>query len=64
MFDDSAKLDDIINALRPPTLDKDDDKKTRPVSDAAIRYEVTKRSFGDVTVNFEFAGQKTTEVLR
>ena len=64
MFDDGAKLDDIINVLRPPTLDKDDDKKNRPVPDAAIRYTVTKKSFGDDAVSFEFAGQKTTEVLR
>ena len=30
MFDEGAKLDDIINVLRPPTLDKDDDKKIAP----------------------------------
>ncbi|MBR1645754.1 MAG: hypothetical protein IKE46_05925 [Selenomonadaceae bacterium] len=64
MFDEGAKLDDILNVLRPPTLDKDDDKKNRPMSDAAIRYEVSKKSFGYDAVNFEFAGQKTTEVLK
>jgi len=64
MFEDGAKLDDIINVLKPPTLDKDDDKKNRPVPDAAIRYEVTKKSFGDDTVHFEFTRQGNSEVLR
>ena len=63
MFEDGAKLDDIINVLRPPTLDKDDDKKDRRNFDAAIRYN-SNRSLGDDCVKFEFAGQKTSEVLR
>jgi len=63
MFEDGAKLDDIINVLKPPTLDKDD-KKNRPVPDAAIRYEVSKKSFGDDTVHFEFTRQGNSEVLR
>ena len=63
MFDEGAKLDDILNVLHPPTLDKDD-KKNRPVSDAAIRYDLSKKSFGDDAVHFEFAGQRTTEVLK
>ena len=64
MFDEGAKLDDILNVLRPPVLDRDDDKKNRPVSDAAIRYDLSKKSFGDDAVHFEFAGQRTTEVLK
>lgn len=63
MFEDGAKLDDIINVFKSPTLD-DDDKKNRPVSDAAIRYEVSKKSFGDDTVHFEFTRQTNSEVLR
>ncbi len=63
MFEDGAKLDDIMNVLKPPTLDKDDDKKDRRNFDAAIRYN-SNRSLGDDTVKFEFAGQKTSEVLR
>ncbi len=63
MFEDGAKLDDIMNVLKPPTLDKDDDKKDRRNFDAAIRYN-SNRSLGDDTVKFEFAGQKTSEVLK
>ena len=63
MFEDGAKLDDIINVLKPPTLDKEDDKKDRRNFDAVIRYD-SKRSLGDDTLRFEFAGQKTTEALR
>ncbi len=63
MFEDGAKLDDIMNVLKPPTLDKDDDKKDRRNFDAVIRYN-SKRSLGDDTINFEFAGQKTLGVLK
>lgn len=63
MFGDGAKLDDIINVLRTPTLDKDDDKKDRRNFDSVIRYD-SKRSLGDDTIKFEFAGQKISEVLR
>ncbi len=63
MFEDGAKLDDIINALKPPTLDKDDDKKDRRNFDSVIRYN-SKRTLGDDMINFEFAGQKTLGVLK
>ena len=63
MFGDGAKLDDIINVLRTPTLDKDDDKKDRRNFDSVIRYD-SKRSLGDDTIKFEFAGQRTSEVLK
>ncbi len=63
MFEDGAKLDDILNVLKPPTLDKDDEKKDRRNFDAVIRYG-SKRSLGDDTVRFEFAGQTTAEVLK
>ena len=63
MFEDGAKLDDIINALKSPTLDKEDDKKDRRNFDAVIRYN-SKRSLGDDTIRFEFAGQRNSEVLR
>ena len=63
MFEDGAKLDDILNVLKPPTLDKDEDKKDRRNFDAVVRYN-SKRSLGDDMLKFEFAGQKTSEVLR
>jgi hypothetical protein len=57
MFEDGAKLDDILNAFKRPTLDKEDDKKNERLTDAAIRYE-SSRTPGDTMVTFEFAGQK------
>ena len=63
MFEDGAKLDDILNVLRPPTLDKEDAKKDRRNFDAVIRYD-SKRLLGDDTIKFEFAGQRTSEVLK
>ena len=57
MFEDGAKLDSIMNVLRRPTLDDDDEKKDQRITDAAIRYD-TKRAPVDCTINFEFAGQK------
>lgn len=63
MFEDGAKLDDIINALKPPTLDKDDDKKDRRNFDSVIRYN-SKRTLGDDMIKFEFAGQRALEALK
>ena len=60
MFEDGARLDDIMNVLKPPTLD-DDDKKNQRIPDTAIRYEV-RRTVGDDSVKFEFA--RTSEGLR
>lgn len=61
MFEDGVRLDDIINVLKPPTLDEDDDKKKQPIPDAAIRYEI-KKSVGVDSVKFEFA--RNSEALR
>lgn len=63
MFEDGTRLDDIMNFFKQPTLNNDDDKKNSRLSDAAIRYE-SSRSPGDDTINFEFAGSRTSEVLR
>jgi len=63
MFGNGARLDDIMNILKPPTLDNDDDKKNQRIPDAAIRY-VAKKSLGEDTINLEFAGQKNSEVLK
>ena len=54
MFEDGARIDDILNVLKKPTLDNDDDKKTFRISDTAIRYE-SKKSVGEDRFNFEFA---------
>lgn len=59
MFEDGLKLDDIINVLKPPTLDND--KKKQPVPDAAIRYD-SKKTLGEDNIKFEFA--KNSELLR
>ena len=63
MFEDGARLDDIMNVLKPPTLDDDeDDKKKGRISDTAIRY-ITKKDIGD-NVQLEFTGQKSLEALK
>ena len=62
MFEDGARLDDIINILGKPKSDAGNNKD-RPIPEAAIRYE-TKRDFGEVSIKFDFAGQKNLEVLR
>ena len=59
MFEDGLKLDDIMNVLKPPTLDND--KKKQPLSDAAIRYDL-KKSLSEDNIKFEFA--KNSELLR
>ena len=64
MFEDGAKLDDIINAFRTPTLDESDDKKNRPVPDSAIRY-ISKTSIGqNDNVQISFGGQNNLGVLK
>lgn len=63
MFEDGAKLDDILNVLKPPTLDKEEDKKDRRNFDSVIRYN-SRRSLGDDTMKFDFAGQKLLEGLK
>ena len=61
MFEDGARLDDIMNVLKPPTLDDEDDKKKGRISDTAIRY-ITKKDIGD-NIQLEFTGQKNLEAL-
>ena len=60
MFEDGAKIDDILNVLRKPTLDKDN-KKTNNISDSAIRYDL-QRAVGEDNIRFDFA--RNSEVLR
>ena len=62
MFEDGARLDDIMNVLKPPTLDNEDDKKKGRISDTAIRY-ITKKDIGD-NIQLEFTGQRNSEVLK
>jgi len=51
MFEDGAKIDDILNLLKKPTLD-DGKKKNERISDTALRYE-TQRPVGE-NIKFEF----------
>lgn len=60
MFEDGVKLDDILNVLKPPTLDEDE-KKNQQVPDSAIRYQ-SRQTPADVTMKFDFAGRN--EVLK
>ena len=52
MFEDGARIDDILNVLKKPTLD-DDTKKNERISDAALRYE--DQSVGEQNIKFDFA---------
>lgn len=63
MFEDGAKLDDILNVLRRPTLDKEDNKKDMRLSDDAVRYE-SNMPLRDTGIKFDFAGQRNGDVLR
>ncbi|MBQ4405170.1 MAG: hypothetical protein IJT47_03190 [Selenomonadaceae bacterium] len=53
MFEDGARIDDILNVLRKPTLDKKN-KKEQPISDTGIRYE-SRQSVGEQNIKFDFA---------
>ncbi len=62
MFEYGARIDDIMNVLKPPTVDEDSDKKNCRVSDTGIRYD-SKTTPGEYNIRFEFAGQKNLEGL-
>lgn len=53
MFEEGARLDDILNVFKRPTLDDKDDKKNRRIADTVIRYDSTK-SLGEDSVKFDF----------
>ena len=53
MFEDGMRIDDILNILKKPTLDKRKKKKLEQISDAAIRYEV-KQSTGEEIIKYDF----------
>ena len=52
MFEDGARIDDILNVLKKPTLDKG--KQDTQVSDSAIRYE-SQKTAGEDNIKFDFA---------
>ena len=63
MFEDGARLDDILNVLKKkPTLDNDKTKKIIRISDESIRYDFRK-SVGTDNVQIEFGLQKNMGVL-
>ena len=53
MFEDGARIDDILNLLKKPTLDKNK-KEENQISDSAIRYE-SQRPVGEENIKFDFA---------
>ena len=60
MFEDGAKLDDILDVLkRPPLIGN---KNKQPVSDAGIRYDSGQAARDEVRL--ELSGQKNLEVLK
>ena len=62
MFEHGARIDDIMNVLKPPTVEDDDDKKNRRVADTVIRYD-SKATPGECSIRFEFARQVNLEGL-
>ena len=55
MFEYGARLDDIMNVLKTPTVDDDEgDKKNTPVTDTAIRYESQRPTVGESNIKFDF----------
>lgn len=60
MFEDGARIDDILNVLRKPPLDGDK-KKIVYTSDAAVRYD-RQIPVGEENIKFEFI--RNSEVLR
>ncbi len=63
MFEDGARIDDILNFFKPPTLDDEDDKKNNRVGDAGLRYS-SKKDFGEDNIQFDFSRQMNSEVLK
>ena len=63
MFEDGARIDDIMNIFKPPTLDGNKDKKEVRTTDAGLRY-FSKDEFRDGSVQIQFMGQNNSEVLR
>ena len=53
MFEDGARIDDILNVLKKPTLDKNKNQENQ-ISDSAIRYE-SQRNVGEENIKFDFA---------
>ncbi len=62
MFEDDAKLDDILNVLSSPKT-KADKKGRRAAEGEELRYE-SKTSPGDDMIKFDFARQMNSGVLK
>ena len=55
MFEDGARIDDILNVLKKPTLDRNKKKKKpEQISDTAIRYEI-RQSTSEDFIKYDFA---------
>lgn len=59
MFEDGAKIDDILDVLKRPPFTGNKDKQR--ISETGLRYDA-KQTPGDDVIKFEFVGQKTLEV--
>ena len=59
MFEDGAKIDDILDVLkRPPIIGN---KNKQPITEAGIRYDSGQAARDEVQLEF---GQKNLEVLK
>ena len=62
MFEDGARLDDIMKIFKKPTSDEDKDKN-KPLSEAGLRI-TSKSDFGSENIQYDFARQMNSGVLR
>ncbi len=60
MFEEGAKLDDILDVLKQPPMIGN--KNKQPVTEAGIRYDTGQAARNDVQL--DLSGQNTLEVLK
>lgn len=64
MFEDGARLDDIINFFKKPTSDDEEDKKNNRLTDSGLKFS-SRKDFGDDNIQFDFSRQiMNSEVLK
>lgn len=62
MFEDGARLDDIMKIFKPPPSDEENNKDNR-VSEAGIRY-FSRKDIANDNLRLSFQGNFDSEVLK
>ncbi|MBR4904538.1 MAG: hypothetical protein IKZ53_07680 [Selenomonadaceae bacterium] len=63
MFDDFARIDDIIDFFKKPTSDDEEEKKTDRLAESGLRIN-SRKDFGDDNMQFDFSRQMNSGVLK